>query len=1329
MNDYYIGLDVGTESVGWAVTDTNYNILKFRGNAMWGIRLLEKANTAQERRGFRTQRRRTQRNKFRLDCLEMLFNEEIAKADIAFFQRLKQSSYRIEDKSSQCKYSIFNDDNYTDKDYHEKYPTIYHLRKELIESSEPHDVRLVYLAVAHIIKNRGHFLFDSQMGENDSFSFENVWDCLNQYLKDNYDYSIEYDDYSQLKKFLTDTKLTKTKKKDEITKLLNLNKKTDKEKIALVTILTGGTAKADDLFMSEEFKDSECKNICISSSYDENSALYESVFAERFELIEKIKAVYDWSILYNILKNESYISFAKVNIYEKHKSDLRLLKNFIKDFCPEKKKLILTLDKKETYNYLAYSAHMREGSPTTSSCTQEKFCEFLKKNLPKACPDKKYQSMYDEIEAGSFMPKIVSKDNAVIPMQLNKKELAAILENAKGYLSFLNDKDESGKTVTDKIMDIFNFKIPYYVGPLNKHSDKSWIERTDEKIYPWNFENVVDMDKSAEGFIKNLTSKCTYLPREDVIPKCSLLYSSFMVLNELNNLRIDGEKISVELKQKIYNDVFLNYNKVTQKTLAKYLKAQGFTDFDISGIDGDFKANLKPYRDLYGFNLTDSEKEEIVKAITIFGDDKKLLKRRLKNEFSQKLSEDDIKKICKLKFTGWSRLSQKFLNGLEGCIKDTGDVYTIIHAMWETNCNLMQLLSGDTNFPQRIEEENKGNTFTTLKKEVEELYVSPKVKRPIYQSMQIVEEIVKIMHNQAPKKIFVEVARGDDEDAKSKRDKNNRSVARKNRLLDIYKGCKNQEKQLYLSLQKCPDNDFRRDALYLYFTQLGRCMYSGDVIELEDLFNRNLYDIDHIFPQSKLKDDSLNNRVLVRKEYNEAKGNIYPIAANIRDSQKGFWKKLLDMGLIEKTKYDRLTRSTGLTDDELSSFISRQIVETRQSTKAIAQLLEKRYKESEIVYVKAGLVSDFRHDNKFIKSRDVNDLHHAKDAYLNIVVGNVYNTQFNHNRYYVDGLQKGDYSMNHLFDYPVKGAWITKGRESMNTVNNTMAKNNILYTRYSYKQQGGLFDQNILKAGKGQVPQKKNSPIGDIEHYGGYNRAASTYFAVVDYKDNKNKEVRQIVPIDLYREKEYAENPKKYISEYLTTEKLKVDEDGVNIVVPCVKYNALISVDGFRMHISSKSGGGRQYVCKPAVQLVVGAEKERYIKRISNYLAKCTELNNVKPIDSTDKLSEQENLELYDVLTNKLLNTVYKLKFTRLGNILKDKREVFEKLEVSEQCKVLMEILNILHANVRTGDLTSIGGSKQAGVSYISCTINCDSFKLINQSVTGLYEKQMELAK
>ena len=90
-------------------------------------------------------------------------------------------------------------------------------------------------------------------------------------------------------------------------------------------------------------------------------------------------------------------------------------------------------------------------------------------------------------------------------------------------------------------------------------------------------------------------------------------------------------------------------------------------------------------------------------------------------------------------------------------------------------------------------------------------------------------------------------------------------------------------------------------------------------------------------------------------------------------------------------------RTEDFSDEELSGFIARQIVETRQSSKAVAELLEHLNEHTEIVYVKAELVSDFRHDNNMLKSRRINDYHHAKDAFLNIVVGNVYNAKFTAN--------------------------------------------------------------------------------------------------------------------------------------------------------------------------------------------------------------------------------------------------------------------------------------------------------------------------------------------
>ena len=136
FGDYYVGLDIGTSSVGWAVTDKEYKLLKFNGKHMWGVRVFEDAQTAEKRRQYRSARRRTNRRRQRIDLLQELFGEEIAKVDENFYLRLKESKYWPEDKweSENQPNTLFNDENYKDKDFHNKYKTIYHLRAALSTS-------------------------------------------------------------------------------------------------------------------------------------------------------------------------------------------------------------------------------------------------------------------------------------------------------------------------------------------------------------------------------------------------------------------------------------------------------------------------------------------------------------------------------------------------------------------------------------------------------------------------------------------------------------------------------------------------------------------------------------------------------------------------------------------------------------------------------------------------------------------------------------------------------------------------------------------------------------------------------------------------------------------------------------------------------------------------------------------------------------------------------------------------------------------------------------------------------------------------------------------
>ena len=135
----------------------------------------------------------------------------------------------------------------------------------------------------------------------------------------------------------------------------------------------------------------------------------------------------------------------------------------------------------------------------------------------------------------------------------------------------------------------------------------------------------------------------------------------------------------------------------------------------------------------------------------------------------------------------------------------------------------------------------------------------------------------------------------------------------------------------------------------------------------------------------------------MKKQYNAHKSDAYPLEASIRVGRKELWKQLRDGNFISEEKHSRLIRTREFDDAEKAAFISRQIVETRQGTKLITTLLENASKETEIVYVKAGNVSQFRQKYDLIKNRLINDFHHANDAYLNVVVGNTYYVKFTKN--------------------------------------------------------------------------------------------------------------------------------------------------------------------------------------------------------------------------------------------------------------------------------------------------------------------------------------------
>ena len=620
---YYLGLDIGSDSVGYAVTDKQYSLLKFHGEPVWGVHLFDEAGRAADRRAFRVNRRRIDRRQQRIKLLQELFAIEISKTDPRFFIRQAESALYPADK--QEKNALFNDSGYTDAQYHRDYPTIHHLINELMESDRPHDARLVYLACAWLIAHRGHFL--SQIDPN---NVQEIKDFHTVYTKFR-DFLIDAEcqiPWSEQDLSAFETALCRNegiaKKTKALAEALFPGKKVPKDKWedfpyscdAIIRALAGGKVEAEKLFCQPAYADLVNKSFSLDMD-DEKMAAFLAEIGDDSTLVIRLKELYDWALLMNILGGSGQtISKAKIVVYQQHQEDLKWLKHIIRKYCPQQFNAVFR--KNVPNNYASYSNH---GPEETKKADQEAFCKYVRDILKKITPDAADQEQFDEamgrLETNRFMPKQKSGENRVIPYQLYWVELDQLLKRAEQYLPFLK-KQEDGLSVADKIRKIFLFRIPYFVGPLGAQGKNRWAVREPGKITPWNFESMVDFDQSEEAFIRRLTNTCTYLPGEDVLPKDSLLYHRFTVLNEINNLKINGCPISVELKQGLYNDVFLRHQKVTLKRIRDFLKSNGvFLDGnELSGIDETIKSDLKPQqafrRLLESGALTEADAEEII---------------------------------------------------------------------------------------------------------------------------------------------------------------------------------------------------------------------------------------------------------------------------------------------------------------------------------------------------------------------------------------------------------------------------------------------------------------------------------------------------------------------------------------------------------------------------------------------------------------------------------------------------------------------------------------------------------------------------------------------
>lgn len=1355
---YSIGLDIGTNSVGWAVITDDYKVpskkMKVLGNTskkyikknLLGSLLFDSGITAEGRRLKRTARRRYTRRRNRILYLQEIFSTEMATLDDAFFQRL-DDSFLVPDDKRDSKYPIFGN-LVEEKVYHDEFPTIYHLRKHLADSSKKADLRLVYLALAHMIKYRGHFLIEGDFNSKNNDIQKNFQEFLDTYNAI-FESDLSLENSKQLAEIVKD-KISKSAKKDRILKLFP-GEKNSGIFSEFLKLIVGNQADFKKYFNLDE----KAPLHFSKESYDEDlETLLGYIGDDYSDVFLKAKKLYDAILLSGILTvtdngTEAPLSSAMIMRYKEHEEDLELLKAYIRNISLETYNEVFKDDTKNGY------AGYIDGKTS-----QEDFYVYLKKLLA-GLEGADY--FLEKIDREDFLRKQRTFDNGSIPYQIHLQEMRAILDKQAKFYPFLAKNKE-------RIEKILTFRIPYYVGPLARgNSDFAWsIRKRNEKITPWNFEDVIDKESSAEAFINRMTSFDLYLPEEKVLPKHSLLYETFTVYNELTKVRFIAESMRdyqfLDSKQKkdIVRLYFKGKRKVTDKDIIEYLHAiDGYDGIELKGIEKQFNSSLSTYHDLLNIIndkefLDDSSNEaiieEIIHTLTIF-EDREMIKQRL-SKFENIFDKSVLKKLSRRHYTGWGKLSAKLING----IRDEKSGNTILDYLIDdgiSNRNFMQLIHDDAlSFKKKIQKAQIIGDKDNIKEVVKSLPGSPAIKKGILQSIKIVDELVKVMGRE-PESIVVEMAR---ENQYTNQGKSN-SQQRLKRLEESLKelGSKILKENIPAKLSKIDNNSLQNDRRYLYYLQNGKDMYTGDDLDIDRLSN---YDIDHIIPQAFLKDNSIDNKVLVSSASNRGKSDDVP-SLEVVKKRKTFWYQLLKSKLISQRKFDNLIKAErgGLSPEDKAGFIQRQLVETRQITKHVARLLDEKFNNKKdennravrtvkIITLKSTLVSQFRKDFELYKVREINDFHHAHDAYLNAVVASallkkypklepefVYGDypKYNSFRERKSATEKVYFYSNimNIFKKSISladgtvierplievneetGESVWNKESDLATVRRVLSYPQVNVVKKVEVQSGGFSKELVQPHGNSDklIPRKTKKMIWDTKKYGGFDSPIVAYSVLVmaereKGKSKKLKPVKELVGITIMEKESFENNT----IDFLERRGFRNIQDENIILLP--KFSLFELENGRRRLLAS------------AKELQKGNE---FI--LPNKLVKL--LYHAKNIHNTLEPEHLEYVESHRADFGKILDvvSVFSEKYILAEAKLEKIKEIYRKNMDTEIHEMAIAFINLL-------TFTSIGAPatfkffghniERKRYSSVAEILNAT---LIHQSVTGLYETRIDLGK
>ena len=588
----------------------------------------------------------------------------------------------------------------------------------------------------------------------------------------------------------------------------------------------------------------------------------------------------------------------------------------------------------------------------------------------------KYGKYHGNISIGNGDEKIILSN--VFTTGAYKKEILAILEQQKKFLGFLTD------SFCEKYIEIFLRKREYYTGPGNEKSRTDYgryTTRTDETGKYITEDNIFEKLIGKCSVYKHLTraAGATYTAQE------------FNLLNDLNNITVNGRKLSKEEKEVIINEV-KNANSFNMRKILKKAIGEDIETLTGARLDKNEKEDFHKFAqynairkefEKNGWDITALSREELdnIGNVLTLNTEKEAILNGFKRE-GLSLTEEMENCLISLRkqksplFSKWQSFSLDIM--LE-----------LIPGLYEQPKNQMELLT-DMGIFKSNKDIFKNCNNIPANAILENIY-NPVVTRSIRITIQIINALVKKYGY--PDQIIIEMPREKNEEEKKKKISENQKKNQKE-LDGIIKKISSEYGI------KITEQDFHQHKklvlkLKLWNEQGGKCLYSGRTINIQDLlYNPSLFEIDHIIPKSISFDDSRSNKVLVYSTENQKKGNTTPY--NYLKHLNGNWGykeysdyvcRLKKDNLIPGRKKENLLFEEDITKIEvLKGFITRNINDTRYASRVVLNTLQGYFQSKEaptkIKVVRGSFTHQFRNNLYLEKNRDESYSHHAVDAMI-----------------------------------------------------------------------------------------------------------------------------------------------------------------------------------------------------------------------------------------------------------------------------------------------------------------------------------------------------------